>query len=168
MATAPRGESPVYISDNGENRRQAEKGWHVALQASRESIEKHGIDYRIMGSGGLHLFSDNRDMFGFTPRKGNYIFLHQEDAESMAKPGIHDVWEVAIPESRRNKFFHDIGLGPNYSAQTPTRIPRTHINMLPPKQGPPNPEHVERFSSKIEAVTDHLRNLNKGQFSGGN
>lgn len=159
--TTPLGSSPIHISDYfGENRRLARKGWHVALRESRESIEKNGIDYKVVGSGSLAAFSDNVDMFGRRPRKGNYIFLHQEDAESTAKAGIHDIWEVDIPEERQHLFHHDRGLGPNYSGMSPRKIPTKYLTRITP-EGPPNPEELEKFQKSIDYIR---RTLNGNQF----
>lgn len=160
----PLGASPIHISDPnsfGENRRLARKGWHVSLRVSRESIEKNGIDHKIIGSGGTNVFSDNRDQVGRRPRQGNYIFLHEQDALDFAEPGIHDIWEVDIPEERQHMFFHDRGLGPNYSGQSPRKIPKKSLTLLH-LEGPPSPEASEKFNKKINYVN---RLLNNGQFN---
>ena len=151
---AERGSTPVRVRV-GDEYVPAEKGYHVALSANRESILKHGIDYRTGETGSRHVFEDYVDAYGFIPRKGNYIWLNKDDALGIAKPGIHDIWEVAIPESRRDKFFYDRSVGGGQAAQSPTKIPKRDLT-LHMVEGPINPEHMKRFGPLIERAKNRL------------
>lgn len=158
------GSSPMMKRDAEGNRVPVERAWHVALQANRESIRKHGIDHKIMGSGSLHLFEDNVDAYGFVPRKGNYVYLDRESAELDARPGVHDIWEVNIPESRRNAFHHDRGLPPGTSGQSPRKIPKRDLTLMP-VEGPIAPEDQEKYGKRIEQAKRRLEHLSKDQFN---
>lgn len=117
------------------------KLWHVASVNNRESIQQHGINYNIKGSGSLDVFKDNIDVDGNIPRAGNYFFREETEALHYAEPGKHDIWEVNIPESRQHLFHRDVGL-PG-SAYSPRPVPKKHLNLkqfyadppLPPRRG---------------------------------
>ncbi len=117
------------------------KVWHVASVKNRESIQEHGINHNIGGSGSLDVFKDNIDIDGNIPRAGNYFFKRETDAVDYANPNEHDIWEVTIPESRQQAFHNDVGL-PG-SAYSPRPVPKKHLNLkqfyadppLPPRRG---------------------------------
>ena len=119
------------------------KVWHVASVNNRESIQQHGINHLVRGSGSLDVFKDNIDIDGNIPRVGNYFFKREYDAVDYANPNEHDIWEVTIPESRQHLFHNDVSLPSGVAAYSPRPVPKKHLNLkqfyanppLPPRRG---------------------------------
>lgn len=122
-----------------------DKLYHVASSAVRDSIQLNGIDHKVGTSGSRSVFSDNVTTYGDIPRIGNYLFRDIDEATEHAKPGVHDIWEVSVPEERKSMYHTDTGLPRGMGAYTPRKISKKYLNLIQ-LPGPPAPVEEPKTS----------------------